>query len=566
LVLILAILVGYIGYQGISRIVYQIKISNVVNRLIVDAGDIQAASLRYIIYSDEEYQKVIKEETNNIREQIQEIKDLFLSVENKQNAEKLNETLNKYEKDNEDYYALNIEKNDMHQKRAVAAQKASGSIDEFLNKAIKNSSVERIIKIQSAQKTMDEVRILANKFVLDPTADLENELMEELELLTTILRGESLNESVAYVNEYKQQFIKYRNVVEKQKTVQDKQRADSEELLNKARELRDGVNDYINSVQSSAYLFLVIVLILSVVIGLFIGTLITRNITIPLAKGVDFANTIANGDLTKDIEIDQKDEVGDLVKAMKNMLYKIREIVLFVVSSADNIASASQQVSSSSQQLSQGASEQASSVEEISSTMEEISSNIEQNNENSKQTEGISMSAQNGIREVNLSSLKAVEANQNISEKINIINDIAFQTNILALNAAVEAARAGEHGKGFAVVAAEVRRLAERSKVAAEEIVGLAQKGLKLTEDAGKKLADMLPEVEKTTQLVQEIAAASQEQANGAGQVNSAIQQLNDVTPAKCRSPVKEMATSAEELASQADQLNRWWLFQSKQY
>jgi methyl-accepting chemotaxis protein len=215
---------------------------------------------------------------------------------------------------------------------------------------------------------------------------------------------------------------------------------------------------------------------------------------------------------------------------------------------------ASTQVSSASQQLSQGANEQASSVEEISSTMEEISANIEQNSENSSQTDKISRAAETGISEVNERSQKAVEANKQIAEKINIINEIAFQTNILALNAAVEAARAGEHGKGFAVVAAEVRKLAERSKVAAEEIVVLTQEGLKITEEAGTKLAEMLPEVEKTTRLVQEIAASSIEQNNGAGQVNNAIQQLNTVTQQNAASS-EEMATSAEELASQAEQL-----------
>ena len=217
------------------------------------------------------------------------------------------------------------------------------------------------------------------------------------------------------------------------------------------------------------------------------------------------------------------------------------------------MANASQQVSSTSQQISQGANEQAASVEEVSSTLEEISANIEQNTNNSKETERISGLAQSGISNVSQSAFKAVEAQRLISNKIQIINDIAFQTNILALNAAVEAARAGEHGKGFAVVAAEVRKLAERSKIAAEEIVGLANDGLNLAENARKGLTDTLPHVENTSQLVQEITAASVEQSHGTTQVNNAIQQLNNITQQNAAAS-EELATSSEQMSEMANQ------------
>lgn len=204
--------------------------------------------------------------------------------------------------------------------------------------------------------------------------------------------------------------------------------------------------------------------------------------------------------------------------------------------------------------MSQGANEQASSVEEVSSTMEEITSNIEQNSSNSAQTEKISITARDGMLQVKEQTARAVEANREIYEKIKVINDIAFQTNILALNAAVEAARAGEHGKGFAVVAAEVRKLAENSKASAEEIIGLAENSFEITQQAGAKLEEMLPEIEKTTQLVQEISAAGIEMSNGSNQVNSAIQQLNEVTQ-QTAAASEELATGAEQLAGQADQL-----------
>jgi methyl-accepting chemotaxis protein len=303
------------------------------------------------------------------------------------------------------------------------------------------------------------------------------------------------------------------------------------------------------------------IIIVSVIVGLLVIVIsigfivvLVNLIAKPIKDSVAFANTLAQGNLTVSMQVSQQDEVGVLCDALNNMSQKLNEVISGVMNGAENMAAASQQISSASQQLSQGASEQASSVEEVSSTMEEITSNIEQNSENASHTQKISIAAQTGIIEVNQKAQDAITANKQISERIGIINDIAFQTNILALNAAVEAARAGEHGKGFAVVAAEVRKLAENSKKAAEEIVSLSQKGLTLTQDAGEMLAKMLPEIEKTTSLVLEISAASNEQTNGAGQVNSAMQQLNNVTQQNAAAS-EELATSAEEMNSQAEQL-----------
>lgn len=239
---------------------------------------------------------------------------------------------------------------------------------------------------------------------------------------------------------------------------------------------------------------------------------------------------------------------------------KLTEIIENINSGADNIAAASQQLSAGAQQVSQGATEQASSSEEISSSIEEMSANIQQNTENAQMTEKISIKVSEEIIKVSDSSEKSLKAIKDIAGKISIINDIAFQTNILALNAAVEAARAGEYGKGFAVVAAEVRKLAERSKISADEIMNLSSISVDITTKSTAMMKDLVPEVQKTSRLVQEISAASIEQNSGGKQINSAILQLNQVTQQNA-SAAEEMATSSEELASQADHLRSLVLY-----
>ncbi len=299
---------------------------------------------------------------------------------------------------------------------------------------------------------------------------------------------------------------------------------------------------------------MIVGLFIAMLLGILLAVIITRAITVPIRKGVVFAKEIAEGNLMAQIDVDQQDEVGQLSDALRNMANRLKEIVTNILTGAENIASASQQMSGTSQEMSQGATEQASSAEEVSSSMEEMASNIQQNTDNAQQTEQIAMKATDGIKEGSKSTDISVKSMKEIAAKITIINDIAFQTNILALNAAVEAARAGEHGKGFAVVAAEVRKLAERSKIAADEIDDLSRDGVAISEKAGRQLAEIVPEIEKTARLVQEITAASMEQNAGSDQINSAIQQLNQVTQQNAAAS-EEMATSSEELASQAEQL-----------
>lgn len=279
--------------------------------------------------------------------------------------------------------------------------------------------------------------------------------------------------------------------------------------------------------------------------------LLSRSITVPLRETIRILTAISKGNLGMKIRrqyLGRKDEIGSMMEMLKRMNKKLHEIVETAQNSTLSIANTSDQLSSTALQLSQGAAEQASSVEEVSSTMEEISSNVEQNSDNSQETEKISYSAYDGVKEVVTLTQNAFDAQKEIAQKIQIINDIAFQTNLLALNAAVEAARAQEHGKGFAIVAGEVRKLAQRSTAAADEIISLASKSLEAAQNAGDFMNKTLPKIEKTSKLVKEISAASIEQTSGIGQVNYAIQQLNSIT--------QQSAASSEEIASSASELS----------
>ncbi len=460
-----------------------------------------------------------------------------------------------------------------------------------INDAIADIVSDKWVKVQQVQKITDgsnEIAIaLRNLFLTNDSADRKEQVERVQEARKDIrVQLDALKEKIAsprgkeLLQKIMDERSKFLAVQEKLLALVDEKKEEeakaylTKELRPALRSYQDAVADLLKfqselvdasgKAAEATYLearkLMILLSALAFVLAAVAAWVIVRSITRPLGDAVRAADRLAEGDLTLKIDVKSKDETGQLLQAMQNMIGKLSQVVSDVNSGAQALAGASEEVSATAQSLSQAASEQAAGVEETSASIEQMTASIAQNTENAKVTDGIAGKAAGEAAEGGEAVKATVEAMQQIAKKIVIIDDIAYQTNLLALNAAIEAARAGEHGKGFAVVAAEVRKLAERSQVAAAEIGEVATGSVALAERAGQLLGTMVPNIRKTSDLVQEITAASQEQSAGAGQINAAVAQLNQATQQNAAAS-EELAATAEEMSGQAEQLQQTMAF-----
>jgi len=291
---------------------------------------------------------------------------------------------------------------------------------------------------------------------------------------------------------------------------------------------------------------------------ILLTVLMRREISRPLSLVAARLKEIAQGEgnLTQRIDYNANNEIGDVASSFNQFADKLTLVIAQVRTSADAVALASHQLSSSAEVLAQGTSEQAASVEETTASLEQMHTSISQNVDNSRQMEQMALAGSRQVEESGRAVSESVDAMNSIAQKISIVEEIAYQTNLLALNAAIEAARAGEQGKGFSVVATEVRNLAERSQLAAQEISSLTASSLKVAERSGQLLNDLVPAIRKTAELVQKVSTASREQGTGVHQVNQAMTQVDRVTQANAAA-AEELTSTAGQLASRAQELQK---------
>lgn len=428
--------------------------------------------------------------------------------------------------------------------------------------------------LEKLQRGLQDAVAASDEELLEETSLIYNEIIQSLDTIKKNEIGRE-NKEIRRVDTQIVAYYELTKAVSKDMILGNFTEELSEDIekmiasYNEIREILDGIIEDSKTKSAEAFqetkstnresfvdifILLSVSLILFLVVSYFIIVFLSGAIK-EVSKRIE---AISKGNLVVDNDSIEKyegtSEIGIMLQSINRLADRLKSVIFDIQTAINSIVGASTETNSTAENISSSASQQASSVEEISTTMEEMATNIEQNTSNAKKTAETASEANNSIKRVVEGTKKAIDSNSEIADKITVINDIAFQTNILALNAAVEAARAGEHGKGFAVVASEVRKLAERSKVAAEDIVKLADSGLELTRDAGRLLEETIPQIDSSAMLVKEITAASIEQNTGADQVNNGIQQLNVVTQQNA-SAAEQMAGFADSLAKQAEQL-----------
>jgi methyl-accepting chemotaxis protein len=575
LLVVFTITVGMMGMRGITQINYQNVISELANLCLVDAQDVQAATLRYVLYGDDSYMTDAFEKTNSVLENAEQAEELMRTDENKSHVQDLIQGMTEYNNLNLVFSHTQGQINGIAVQRVNAGNLVFENIEELIQQEqellddhsrsglVPEVYVERLIQLQEIKDAINQFRIRGYEYRVAQNDDerpiLSKHWNDEILVAENLINSslddfedaqviKSLNLILNQVKVYKSTVLQYQNLEADQAVIQDQLREKAAVIMGSGRNVTKVVNDIIRDVSAQNRLLSILLSFISALIGIFIAIILTKSITTQLGgepyEIVDITSRIAKGDLN--IDFPDKKLTG-VYSAMKEMTAQITTIVNDIVSASNQVTSGSEQISSSAQEISSGTSEQASNMEEVSASVEQLNSNIQQNTENAQQSNVMAKKVAEDSQEGSEAVADTVSAMKDIAEKISVIQDIARSTNMLALNAAIEAARAGEAGRGFAVVASEVRKLAESSGAAAKDITEITQSSVHRAIAAQEKIEQIVPSMRKTAELVEEITMASQEQNKGAEQINSAIIQLDSV--------IQQNATASEELASMSEEL-----------
>lgn len=573
-VLAITAFIAWIGWSNAGAIVDRVEKADDVTMLVQEITSTRQSEKNFIMRSDEKYAKEVGEKVKAIKNQAADTKGKFRDPANRGQMDSVLESVGKYETAFNTFHDLYRSKEEAEEAIIMTARKVEAAaenlrksqIDQYEKSTsmnadrnisreyLKNANdAEMMVKlILQARRHEKNYIIRGGQEYVKRVEDNVNKILSTASSVKGKLRNPDhirfIDEIANETRSYKTAFDRIVKDTESQKKAEEQMMLTARSAQEACEQARVSQKEKMAERIAMANRLIVSFSIGAILLGLLLSYVITRSITVPVNKTLKLAQTVASGDLSMEIDVDQKDEIGEMVEAIKQMMGNLREVLSAVQTAIGNVVSGTQEMSSSAEELSQGASEQAASVEEISSSIEEMTSNARQNSDNSAHTETIATKVSGEMKIGSKAVLETVDAMKNIASKISIVQEIARQTDLLALNAAIEAARAGEHGRGFAVVASEVRKLAERSQLAAKEISNLSVSTVKISSEAGNLLNKVTPEIDKTAELVQEISAASNEQTLGAQQINKAVQQLDQV--------VQQNATASEELAATAEELN----------
>ena len=559
-----SIIISLSGAMGINTLKKQCLIESEITSVMNHVQNMQSDSLRFVIYGKGSYMENMAAEFESVKmiteRLLYETDDPALLDQ----IRELEEAAGEYLERNMEFYALDQELNTISEARAASAALILNNAEALIQSYQSSGDGAGNILFQAEKALMEVHRFHNSAYLYLLSSGIEareghlsdwltgvEEARESFTVLNRTLGGENreLLETLSEFDRYSENVRVFTSVEQEQKALMPRAKEAAGKVVRSGETAIQGIRELMerairNNLVVAMSLLLAIILFSSV-----ISIVLTRSLTRQLGgepyEIMDIAHEISTGNLN--LSFSNRKKTG-VYHSMHEMTLKLREIVDSIIRSSSEVSKGSEQIAASSEEISSGTSEQASNMEEVSASLQQLTANIQQNSENAQQSSLMATQVSRDSKEGSQAVSETLTAMTDIAEKISVIEEIARSTNMLALNAAIEAARAGEAGKGFAVVASEVKKLAESSGSAAKEITEIAKDSLDRARTAHEKIEGILPHMQKTAELVEEISVASNEQSRGAEQISSAIGQLDTV--------VQQNASASEELASMSEELN----------